>query len=444
MGQRFSDYFHSFFNPKNVDDFVPSEIRYDLNNKKSDALVILFIGTGESGKSTLIKNIRHLTNPTMCNYELINIRSTILYGMGKCIFSLMHHVGLDFVSTDCTLEDILRFKNRFMHDEVLQEAYRQRHLFHFPIENFMSLLDKIESVWKLNIGVLEDLERYMKTCGVIENEFKLPQTSLICIDTEGQRCGRKKWVHAYHKCDCIFYVISLSEFNQCCYEDDCTCRMEDSLGCFQKTLNDPLFPCDKPLYLIFNKVDVLDSKISNGFDLTCKFPEQTQLKGFKRHERYNCNTSLHPVATSLYDVSRLDHDTLSQIFSFLTPSELFNCMQVSKEFFRLARSDFIWFQQCRFQHPFISHNMAMQNIEMHCSNFEEKLLEESSVFYTYYKRKGFVLENSIAFMAELFKQHIPSFVNYRGCVVTNALDYRQTSETLVNLAQAFDVNIKLD
>lgn len=228
--------------------------------------------------------------------------------------------------------------------------------------------------------------------------------------------------------------MSINETSPTKKTDDRTCRLEDSVGCFIKTLNDPNYPKKTPLYLIFNKVDVLLSKISNGFDLTCKFSDQEQLKCFKKHGHPICSLVV-PLESRKHSYPKLDHDTLSQVLKFLTPVDLFNCMLVSKEYYQAAMSDLVWFEQCKAQHLFISHEIAIRNIEKHCANFVDKQ-DEQSVFYAYYKHKGFVLENSIDFLVNYYQSFIASNVNYKGFMITNAIDQQRTSEMLVNSIQS--------
>ena len=58
----------------------------------------------------------------------------------------------------------------------------------------------------------------------------------------------------------MIFVVSLSEFDQTCYEDDITNRMTESLELFSETVNNSYFQ-NSTIILFFNKIDIFREKI---------------------------------------------------------------------------------------------------------------------------------------------------------------------------------------
>lgn len=52
---------------------------------------------------------------------------------------------------------------------------------------------------------------------------------------------RKKWIHCFEGVDALLYVSSLSEYNQLCYEDESTQRLNESLYLFEDVCNNRWF-----------------------------------------------------------------------------------------------------------------------------------------------------------------------------------------------------------
>ncbi len=100
-----------------------------------------------------------------------------------------------------------------------------------------------------------------KTTGVVEARVTFPDLRLLFIDVggmhlniltvSGQRSERKKWVNLFGGLEGLIFVVSLSEFDQLCYEDEQTNRMQESLDLFDETINNSSF-AQLPVIVFFN------------------------------------------------------------------------------------------------------------------------------------------------------------------------------------------------
>lgn len=81
--------------------------------------------------------------------------------MNRCICSLLNkEFDYNFNSDiERDYQDIKSFIPSFKTPSI-QTAFNYRHLLHFPLENFESLLRKVDQIKRLQIGLQEDLELY--------------------------------------------------------------------------------------------------------------------------------------------------------------------------------------------------------------------------------------------------------------------------------------------
>ncbi|EFC36315.1 predicted protein [Naegleria gruberi] len=108
-----------------------------------------------------------------------------------------------------------------------------------------------------------------KTTGISPFKYVNNHKKAI-IDTGGQRTERSKWnrLHnTYSQKLHIGFVISLSEFDELCYEDDITPRFNEGLSNFEEWYGSPLVS-EHTLYLIFSKFEVLEEKIKKGISFS--------------------------------------------------------------------------------------------------------------------------------------------------------------------------------
>ena len=71
---------------------------------------------------------------------------------------------------------------------------------------------------------------------------------------------RKKWIHCFESVTCLLFVVSLSEYDQTCYEDEKTSRMEESLNIFAEIANNQYFS-HTSILLFLNKSDLFREKL---------------------------------------------------------------------------------------------------------------------------------------------------------------------------------------
>jgi guanine nucleotide-binding protein G(i) subunit alpha len=293
---------------------------------------IVFLGTGDSGKSTFFKQVNYMYNGVMLNgsdkkliengrtnttteYEsfisaiyanLLETMQSLVKSMdeynqqhpdNQLVFknpSCVEHAqrlrqletSLRTASKDYSLDMALAIEELWQED-AMQAVFETRYNYH--------VFDGAPHFFKHS-----DLKRFRppdyipefndvlfcrrKTTGVVEARVVFPEIRLLFVDVGGQRSERKKWVQLYGGLEALIFVASLSEFDQKCYEDDTTNRMQESLDLFEDTINNSTF-AQMTIILFFNKIDLFEEKLKTK-DISIAFPEYTEGQDFEKSKEY--------------------------------------------------------------------------------------------------------------------------------------------------------------
>jgi GTPase SAR1 family protein len=159
-----------------------------------------------------------------------------------------------------------------------------------------------------------------KTTGIVELNIPTHGFTLTFIDTGGQRSERRKWTNILeNRFDVLVYTAALSEFNETCYEDDETNRLQESLKCFQEVASHKGV-VDKDIILLLTKTDLFEEKLEK-FPLEYYFPHYrigTDPKEFIKGEFEKCDRGPHKGRLYIYMLNLLDiKDVERMIFNNL-------------------------------------------------------------------------------------------------------------------------------
>ncbi|KAL0485088.1 guanine nucleotide-binding protein G(i) subunit alpha [Acrasis kona] len=260
---------------------------------------ILLVGAGDSGKSTIFKQMRILYKQGYSEQELQNHRPVVYENILRAMMALVKaSVALnipiqneenqvrartinDFDQRVLTNvksiwnDELARSIEELWKDKGIQDTYDLRSEFQIDdsASYYFSNMDRICQA--SYVPTTDDVVRSrVKTTGINETDFTVKEHKFIMVDVGGQRNERKKWIHCFEDVNAIIFVSSLSEFDQRCYEDDQTNRMSESLKLFDEYCNSHWFS-NTLVYLMMNKSDIFETKIQQGKDLKKTFPDWT-------------------------------------------------------------------------------------------------------------------------------------------------------------------------
>ncbi len=191
-------------------------------------------------------------------------------------------------------------------DESIKKQFEKRYDFHVfdGAPYFFSNLERLRPPQYVPSN--EDiLYCRRKTTGIVEVKFQHDGYSYNLCDVGGQRNERRKWVNCFEGVSAVLFVSSLSDFDQKCYEDDVTNRMNESLELFEQTINGQIFR-NTLIILFLNKTDVFRQKIATK-DLKVCFPEYDGGCDF--------DNACHYIEQRFLDLNKFDPDRIITHFT---------------------------------------------------------------------------------------------------------------------------------
>ncbi|XP_021478433.1 guanine nucleotide-binding protein subunit alpha-14 [Oncorhynchus mykiss] len=276
---------------------IHQEIERQLRRDKREShreIKLLLLGTGESGKSTFIKQMRiiHGTgyseedkrgftklvygNIVIAVQKMIQAMKTLRIDF-KDHQNISHADKLSRVEADIltNLEpwqvDGIR---RLWSDQGMQKCYERRREYQLSdsTKYYLSDLDRIAAPSYL--PTLQDILRVrVPTTGIIEYPFDLKTVIFRMVDVGGQRSERRKWIHCFERVTSIIFLVALSEYDQVLYESANVNRLEESKALFTTIVTYPWFQ-ESSIILFLNKTDLLADKILHS-NLADYFPTFT-------------------------------------------------------------------------------------------------------------------------------------------------------------------------
>ncbi|OQV08872.1 hypothetical protein CLAIMM_13086, partial [Cladophialophora immunda] len=110
-----------------------------------------------------------------------------------------------------------------------------------------------------------------KTTGVAEFAFAANKDTIYrVIDVGGQRSERKKWMHYFEEVDLVLFLVALSEYDQALYEDGSVNRLQEAIDLFRNVCDSRWFT-NTAVQLVFNKTDLFQEKLLRS-PLEAHFP----------------------------------------------------------------------------------------------------------------------------------------------------------------------------
>ncbi|XP_048783743.1 guanine nucleotide-binding protein subunit alpha-11 isoform X2 [Lagopus muta] len=274
---------------------INAEIEKQLRRDKRDArreLKLLLLGTGESGKSTFIKQMRIIHGSgyseedkkgfTKLVYQnIFTAMQSMIRAMEtlKILYKYEQNKANAVLIREVDVEKVMTFEQPYVsaiktlwNDPGIQECYDRRREYQLSdsAKYYLSDVDRIATPGYL--PTQQDVLRVrVPTTGIIEYPFDLENIIFRMVDVGGQRSERRKWIHCFENVTSIMFLVALSEYDQVLVESDNENRMEESKALFRTIITYPWFQ-NSSVILFLNKKDLLEDKILYSH-LVDYFPE---------------------------------------------------------------------------------------------------------------------------------------------------------------------------
>jgi len=273
---------------------------------------LLLLGPGESGKSTIFKQMKIIQIGGGFSADELNTFRYIVYGniitQMKVLITAANRLECEWSSEE--MKDLgqkvsllpsggdgwnpkvgEQIKTLWA-EKAIKQAYEHRDKafqLNDSTDYFFDEVDRIGAEGYVP-NQQDVLRARVRSTGIEEAEFEFEDMSFRMLDVGGQRSERRKWIHCFDAVTAVVFCAALSAYDQTLREDDTQNRMKESLLLFDEICNSPWFR-ETAFILFLNKTDLFQAKISH-VDLRICFPNYDGGDNFQKASEYIKNRFL--------------------------------------------------------------------------------------------------------------------------------------------------------
>lgn len=252
--------------------------------KMSSQVKVLLLGSGDSGKSTILKQMRLIHKVPFSPQEIESYRQLVFENLTRGMSYLLdamldmeleveeknqHYI--DFIMNARDLRDREPFPMDYYEplkslwqDDIVQKAWQRGNEAALPdnLQYFFPSLDRLfEPTYQ---PTEQDIIRCRaRTIGITETSFILADNDLRMVDVGGQKSERRKWIHCFQDVTSILFLVSLSGYDQCLVEDKDANQMQDAMTIWDSICHSQWFK-QTSIILFLNKDDLFQKKVAKS------------------------------------------------------------------------------------------------------------------------------------------------------------------------------------
>ncbi|KAG1686111.1 Guanine nucleotide-binding protein G(i) subunit alpha [Nymphon striatum] len=321
---------------------IDRDLRAD-GERAAHEVKLLLLGAGESGKSTIVKQMKIIHETGYSKDECEQYKPVVHSNTIQSLMAIIRAMGqlkIEFHNSHRTEDarqfftmasandevelttDLSSIMKRLWQDGGVQMCFSRAREYQLndSAPYYLNALDRISA--NGYIPTQQDVLRTrVKTTGIVETHFtfkdlhfkyvkKKFKKNLIYVchvlkklctvfcfhcnlnlflnyrmfDVGGQRSERKKWIHCFEGVTAIIFCVALSGYDLVLAEDEEVNRMTESMKLFDSICNNKWF-VDTSIILFLNKKDLFEEKIQRS-PLTICFPEFTGNNTFEEAAAY--------------------------------------------------------------------------------------------------------------------------------------------------------------
>jgi len=270
-----------------------------LNKEYKKTHRLLLLGAGESGKSTIVKQMRILHEQGGFSEQekiqkVLDIKRNLRDGMISILTAMdeidppvslernSNQESKDFILSQTRLyvdashytEEFYDHLQRLWNDRGVQDCHERSNEYQL-IDCAKYFLDQIAIVRQPHYKPTEQdvLRCRVLTQGIFETKFSVEKVNFHMFDVGGQRDERRKWIQCFNDVTAIIFVVASSSYNMTLREDNSQNRLREALSLFETIWNNRWLKTISVI-LFLNKQDLLKEKIDAGRSkLEDYFPE---------------------------------------------------------------------------------------------------------------------------------------------------------------------------
>lgn len=260
---------------------------------------LLLLGAGESGKSTLVKQMKIIHGDGYTQAELVSYKPTICDNLVHSMRAVLEAMGalqinlgdqknrvhvkavLSYVElgADGVLpRDLADAVKALWTDKGVMQCFNRSNEYQLndSAEYYFNSIDRIAEPNYIP-NTQDVLRARVRTTGIIETSFRYKDLIYRMFDVGGQRSERRKWIQCFDDVTAVIFCVALNGYDLKLYEDQETNRIHESLTLFDAICNNKFF-VDTAMILFLNKTDLFSQKIAK-VPLRTYFPEYEGAEG---------------------------------------------------------------------------------------------------------------------------------------------------------------------
>ncbi|KAI0757461.1 heterotrimeric G protein alpha subunit 4 [Daedaleopsis nitida] len=260
--------------------------------KLAKQVKVLLLGSGDSGKSTILKQMRLIHRVPFSTQEIESYRQLVFNNLThgvKYVIDAMEDMELDVLDENrdlvAIIEDASDIKDgepyppeyhdvlkKLWEDPNIQAAYARGNEAALP-ENLNYYFAHLDRLFEPSYVPNEQdiVHARARTIGITETVFNLRDHDMLMVDVGGQKSERRKWIHCFQDVTSILFLVSLSGFDQCLVEDKDANQMQDAMTIWDSICHSQWFK-QTSIILFLNKNDLFEKKVANS-DIKNFFPD---------------------------------------------------------------------------------------------------------------------------------------------------------------------------
>mmetsp|Transcript_25736 Transcript_25736/g.28062 ORF Transcript_25736/g.28062 Transcript_25736/m.28062 type:complete len:358 (-) Transcript_25736:452-1525(-) len=246
--------------------------------QEDEKIKLLLLGAGESGKSTIFKQMKIIYGDQYTEAErraqIPTIFSNILQAMKILIDQTVAFNMVSQVQAKDEFEmikgmdenDVINVKvgdaiDALWKDPGITAVWNRRAEYQI-IDSVSYYFDRINIIKSPSYIPDKDdiIHSRVRTSGIVTERYVIDNTIFEMYDVGGQRNERKKWIHCFEGVTAVIFVAAISEYDQKLFEDASTNRMVEALDLFEDICNN-IFFLESSMILFLNKRDLFEKKI---------------------------------------------------------------------------------------------------------------------------------------------------------------------------------------
>ena len=205
---------------------------------EQERIKLLLLGAGESGKSTIFKQMKLIygeqytdadleaITPVVYNNTITSMKVLIeqcqnLNLFDKCGVQKECNEFME-VDDDAAIDERIGnlVKAIWADEEGIRATYKRKSEYQLN-DSAKYYFKKIDVIMKDGyVASTEDLLRSrVRTSGIVEEVYTIDGVVFVMFDVGGQRNERKKWIHCFDSVTAVIFVAAISEYDQVLYED---------------------------------------------------------------------------------------------------------------------------------------------------------------------------------------------------------------------------------